>query len=98
MIKTGVYEGNGIGQNIDIGVDLASKKEVLVIVKNGTNLEPAVYKTNTSFPDMSYPFSADVGDTQMIDVLTNTGFHVGTNNNVNEDTVNHYYTAIWQEG
>lgn len=97
MIKTGTYTGNDVDdRNIDIGVDLASKNNVYVIIKTAAATEP-VHRIEYAQGDLSMFFTGNNDIADCIQAFTATGFQVGTSNNVNADTIVYRYIAFWEE-
>lgn len=96
MIKTGTYVGNGVDdRNIDIGVNLAAKNNVYVIIK-GYDIQPAVHRTEYGQGDLGMLYSnVDIAD--MIQSFTATGFQIGQHVNVNLDTKTYRYVVFWEE-
>ena len=98
MIKTGTYVGNGIdNRNIDIGINLAAKDNVWVIIKSTTTAQWAIYRIEIGQGDLSYFFGNFGNVVDAIQSFTNTGFQLGTHSSVNQDTMNFVYIAIWTE-
>lgn len=96
-IKTGQYTGNG-GDNrdIDIGVNLAAKNNVWVIIK-GTTEFYAVHRTDHQVGDLTMWFRDNPPVSDKIQSLTATGFEVGNSDEVNEDTTVFTYIAFWED-
>ena len=98
MIKTGTYTGNGADdRNIDIGVNLAAKNNVYVIIKGTTGALQAHHRIEYAQGDLSMSFmnSADVANG--IQAFTDTGFQVGSLVEVNENGQVFRYIAFWEE-
>ena len=97
-IKTGTYTGNGVDdRNIDIGVDLAAKRNPYVIIK-GSEAVYGVHRIEYGQGDAYMHFANQADAADSIQAFTSTGFQVGQLANVNSDTKNYRYIAIWQEG
>ena len=59
MIRTGTYTGNGVdNRNINIGVNLASKSNVYVIIKAASNSLNAVHRIEYGQGDLTMLFGA----------------------------------------
>jgi len=100
MIKTGTYVGNGVNnRDIDIGVNLAAKNNVFVMIKSHSDTAyPAFFRTEYGQGDLSDPFdplSSPIPD--VIQSFTATGFQIGANSIGNQNTKTHIYVAIWEE-
>ena len=97
MHKTGTYAGaTGDNRNIDIGIDLASKDNVYVIIKS-SGTHGGVHRTEYGQGDLTMSFTniADLAD--RIQGLTSTGFQVGDAPEVNDLTYTYRYIAFWTE-
>ena len=95
--KTGTYAGNGAdNRNIDIGVDLASKANVTVMVKATDNAQ-AVWRTEYGQGDLSYFFDATADAANCIQSFTATGFQIGDDNKVNSGARTYRWAAFWME-
>lgn len=97
MIKTGTYVGNGIdNRDIDIGVNLAAKSNVWVIVKqNGGSAAKHHFEYGQG--DLSMDFGAGTDLADVIQTFTATGFQVGVSSYVNTNTILYRYIAFWEE-
>ena len=99
-IKTGIYTGNGAdNRDINIGVDLASKDNPFVIIATadvGKISHPAG-RTEYAQGDLSFLFGDAVPTANYIQTFTNTGFQVGNDGIVNQDTIVYQYIAFWEE-
>ena len=97
MIKTGTYTGNDVDdRNIDIGINLAAKNNVFVIIKHDGNLTPRA-RIEYGQGDLGMMFDGNVDTANTIQAFTATGFQIGTSNVVNLDTHNYRYIAFWEE-
>jgi hypothetical protein len=97
-VKTGTYTGDGTdNRNIDIGVDLALKSNVYVIIKSLTSVAAAIHRIEYDQGDLTMGFLAwnDISDA--IQAFTPTGFQVGTQTDVNHDAYTYRYIAFWEE-
>lgn len=95
-IKVGSYVGNGNNdRNIDIGINLAAKTNVHVwIGGNGAwavSERPELGQGDLTKNDAG-PFAAD-----LIQALTATGFQIGTQNRVNQNTFTYWYAVFYEE-
>ena len=97
-IKTGFYTGNGADdRSIDIGIDLASKNNVWVIIRNATTNPPGIHRTERGQGDISDYFQSDTSVANMVQSFTNTGFQVGSDPAVNQNASAIVFIAIWSE-
>ncbi len=98
-IKTETYTGNGgDDRNIDIGVDLAAKNNVFVIIKSmGTTQNPVMGRTEYGQGDLSFPFENTIAIANCIQAFTSTGFQIGSHVKVNESGKTYAYIAMWEE-
>lgn len=95
-IKTGTYVGDGSDdRNIDIGINLASKSNVYIIIK-GSGLQPAIHRPEQGQGDLSLFFTGVVEQNDQIQAVTATGFQVGAGE-PNDSGVLYRYIAIWEE-
>lgn len=96
MIKTGTYIGNAVdNRNIDIGVNLAAKNNVYIII-NGASHQ-AVNRIEYGQGDLTMYYVA-VGDVaNMIQGLTATGFEIGSDVVVNTNDELYRYIVHWEE-
>ncbi len=100
MTLTGYYTGNG-GDNrdIDIGVNLAGKRDVYVMIKMITNQNYAIFRTDWGQGDGSVIFATDAGvEANEIQGFTATGFQVGSGIRVNQAAKVYAYHVTWGEG
>ena len=94
---TGTYTGNGVDdRTIDIGVDLAAKSNVTVIVKGVDNI-PGVFRIEYAQGDLCAYFHQSIDNADMIQSFVATGFQIGTRNEVNLDTYLYRYIVFWKE-
>ena len=97
MIKTGTYAGNGAdNRDIDIGVNLASKDNVYVVIKsNGAHMP--CHRIEYGQGDVTM-FYGVVGDSaNCIQSFTATGFQIGSDDMVNNGANTYRYIAFWEE-
>ena len=96
-IITGTYTGNGVDdRNINIGVDLTAKNNVYVIIKNLLSAQ-GTHRTEYSQGDLSMYFGAAGDIANMIQAFNSTGFQIGTNTTVNNNTQTYRYIVIYEE-
>lgn len=94
-VKTGTYIGNGVdNRNIDIGVDLAGRSNVWVVIKQPGAIE-AIHRTEYGQGDVSFRFDVAIDKANCIQAFTSTGFLLGTDADVNTNGVTYRYIAIW---
>jgi hypothetical protein len=96
-IKIGSYNGDGTDdRNINIGINLVSKTNVWVIVKQTGNVE-AAHRPEMGQGDLTCRFNnaADLAD--VIQALTTTGFQVGTNAEANTNGSVYRYIVLYEE-
>lgn len=95
-VKTGTYTGNGADdRDINIGVNLAAKNNVNVIIQ-GTTGQVSAWRHELGQGDLSCRINSnEIAD--MIQTLTATGFQVGTRLEVNQVDIIYHYLAIWEE-
>lgn len=96
-IKTGSYTGDGNdNRNIDIGIELLSKDFKWVIIKaNSTDV--AVHRPDSIAGDATCYFTGSAALANLIQDWTATGFQIGNATNVNQNTTEYVYIAIWSE-
>jgi len=94
-MTTGVYTGNGNDdREINIGIDLASKTHVYVIIKrNGAT--KAVHRTEYEQGDFCMFYDAASDSNDLIQGFTSTGFEIGTKDDVNNNGKTYRYIAFW---
>jgi len=98
MIKTGTYTGDGNDdRDIDIGVDLANKKNAYVIVKNTEKAVGPVHRIERGQGDEASFFTANISGSNQIQAFNTTGFQLGGNDNVNCNADLYIYIVFWQE-
>jgi hypothetical protein len=98
MIKTGTYSGNGVDdRNINIGINLTSKNNPYVLVKAVDSIRNAIQRPEYAQGDLSFAYIAAAGAADNIQSFTATGFQIGTDVDVNEDTKTYFYVAFWEE-
>lgn len=94
---TGTYTGNGADDRIiGIGVNLAAKSNVIVIVKATSN-DQATFRIEYAQGDLSGHFTADVHGADRIQAFTAGGFEIGTRQEVNTNEQLYNYIAFWTE-
>ena len=95
-ILIGTYTGNGAdNRNINIGIDLTAKQNVLVIVKDYTSLAACFHLGADA--DWTYFFGQTSSAANYIQAITTTGFEVGSGNEANVTGHEFRYIAIWNE-
>lgn len=97
MFKTGTYVGNQVdNRDIDIGVNLAAKNNVYLIIKS-EDQRVAVHRIEYGQGDltMDYPPGNDFVNT--IQTFTATGFQIGGDLRVNATSEVFRYIAFWEE-
>ena len=98
MIKTGTYVGDGnVNHDIDIGVNLASKSNVYIIIK-GDYASKTVHRIEYGQGDKTMWYDGAVDDIDIIRQFTTTGFRTGGHAAVNFNGTTYRYIAFWQEG
>ena len=96
-IITGQYTGNGgDDRSIDIGIDLASKDKVYIIVK-GDVAFPAVHLSNTMSVGEAAHYDATANAVDKLQAINATGFQVGNSSLVNQSAIVYHYVVIWEE-
>lgn len=94
-IQTGIYTGDGVdNRNINIGVDLASKTDVYVIIKGCVSVGTG-HRIEYGQGDLTMLQQAYDDFANGIQALTSTGFQVGSDGAVNQSTKTYCYIAIW---
>ena len=94
---TGTYTGNGVdNRNINIGVNLAAKSNVTVMIKRTDNIG-GVFRIEYAQGDLCSYFDATADRADMIQSFTATGFQIGARNEVNENTYLYRYIVFWTE-
>lgn len=97
MIKTGIYTGNGAdNRTINIGIDLASKNNVYVIIK-GNLTQSAHHRIEHGQGDLTMGYGPDVDYANAIQGFKSTGFEVGGDLKCNGTDYVYSYIAIWEE-
>ena len=97
MHKTGTYVGNAVdNRNIDIGVDLAAKSNVYIIIQQ-TTTRGAQHKIEVGQGDLTQMFHTTGDWPDRIQAFTATGFQLGTSAEVNSDGDNFRYVVFWEE-
>jgi len=99
-IKVGFYDGDGNDdRNINIGVDLASKNNVVVIIKVLTAAVgyAAMFRVEMGQGENAYFFDAQHRMTDTIQALTSTGFQIGSGVSVNNAAYSYLYIVFWEE-
>jgi len=99
-ILTGTYVGNGVDdRNIDIGVNLAAKNNVYVIVKitDLLSIQKAVARSEFGQGDVSFCFDTESPQANMIQAFTATGFEIGDAIIINANGFTYMYAAFWEE-
>lgn len=97
-IKTGIYTGNGVdNHNIDIGVNLAAKSNVMIMLKVCDDDFEARWRIEYGQGDLSHSFHVQLSLVNYIQALTATGFQVGDTIQVNDNGKDFMYCAFWEE-
>jgi len=97
--KTGTYTGNAAdNRNIDIGVDLASKENVHVMIKgNAATNSEARHRIEHGQGDLAMRYDGGVEVANNIQSFTSTGFQIGSSDNVNASGIVYSYIVTWEE-
>jgi len=97
MIRTGTYQGDGLDdRDIDIGVDLAAKANVCIIIK-GQDTNQGIWRIEYGQGDLTMFFGTTTDGPDYIQGLTSTGFQVGAGVNANGNGITFRYAVFWQE-
>lgn len=92
QVKAGSYTGNG---TVDRAVTGVGFQPDLVIVKRANTGDTAFFRTSSMASGSSMTLRADSGIvTGGIKTFTSDGFTLGTNGEVNANTVTYYYLAV----
>jgi len=95
-IKVGSYVGNSADdRNIDIGIDLTTKTNVHIWI-GGNGLWAVAERPELAQGDLT-KIGAAAFSNNCIQSLTATGFQVGVNQTVNQDTYTYWYIVIYEE-
>jgi len=98
QMKSGQYTGDGTdNRNINIGIDLASKSEVLLILKNGTATGAAIFRCSQHAGDATSIFQSAVDVADAIQAFTSTGFQVGTDGNANNAADTIFWVVLYKD-
>jgi len=96
-VKSGTYTGNLTdNRDIDIGVELNAKTNVYIIIQAHDG-HGGVHKIDLGQGDLSSFFHTTGAFANKIQSLTATGFQIGSDVTVNEDTRVYRYVAFWEE-
>jgi hypothetical protein len=83
-IKIGSYTGNGTdNRNINIGLNLAAKKNVVIVILPADNGGVCSIRPEMGQGDLTKRFSGESEFDDHIQGLTATGFQIGSANYVN---------------
>ena len=97
MIKTGTYTGDGNdNRNIDIGIDLAAKNNVFLLIKANA-AQYAYGRIEYGQGDLTMCLFNVADYVDCIQAFTATGFQLGTSGGVNGNAVSYRYIAFWEE-
>ena len=97
-ILTGTYVGNGAdNRSINIGINLASKANVWVNVKDRTTNAAGAQRVEFGQGDSADYFSNLQAAANLIQSLTATGFQVGSNDSVNQTGSTYIYVVVYEE-
>lgn len=97
MIKTGTYVGNNAdNRDINIGIDLAAKNNVYVIIKGNSTAAPT-HRIEYGQGDLSMFFGVTGDAANCIQSFTATGFQIGNDAMVNATDITYRYIAFWEE-
>jgi len=97
-IKTGTYIGDGYDyQDIDIGVNLAAKANVYVIIRGPGIVREAIHRIEYGQGDLTMFFAGHNDAAHLITSFTSTGFRVGYDDWVNTYDLQYRYIAFWEE-
>jgi len=94
--KTGTYTGNlADNRDIDIGVKLNAKTNVYITITSTGH--SAQHKIDLGQGDLTEMFHSTGEFTNRIQSLTATGFQIGSDVTVNENTRVYRYIVFWTE-
>jgi hypothetical protein len=94
---SGTYSGDGNdNRNLNIGVDLGSKSQYVIIIKSGSTNLPTVWRKPGGGDETQYCTGVVTG-ANLIQAMHSTGFQLGTDNHVNQNGTGYHYVVIWQE-
>lgn len=97
MIKTGTYVGNNLdNRDIDIGIDLAAKSNVYVIIRAPVSTD-TVQRIEYGQGDNSTLMYGGGLLSDLIQMFTSTGFQIGSHVNVNQSDTTYWYIVFWEE-
>ena len=97
-METGVYTGIGATeQEIDIGIDLAVKTHVYIIIKEVTATTGigAMHRIEYGQGNLTMVFDDVVDNVYGIKNLTSVGFNLVSNGYVNKDGLSYRYIVFW---
>jgi len=93
---TGVYTGNGVDdREIDIGVDLASKTHVYIIIKSNAGNQVGMHRMEYGQGDLTMQFYTNNDTSNCIQGVTANGFEIGSNARINTNGSLHRYIVFW---
>jgi hypothetical protein len=96
-IKTGNYTGSGIdNRDINIGINLAAKTNVWVVVKSYDNID-GIHRIEYGQGDLTSWFVNSTDLVDAIQALTATGFQIGTSILTNSNGVLYHYIVFWED-
>ena len=96
-IKVGSYVGNSADdRNINIGLDLTAKTNVHIWIGGDGAWLPAL-RPELGQGDMTKPGGAGAFAVNYVQALTATGFQIGVQPSVNQDTNTYWYVVIYEE-
>ena len=96
-IITGSYTGDGNdNRTINIGINLAAKSNVCVMVKKRDN-ESGVFRIEYAQGDLGMYFVASTDIANLIQSFAATGFIIGSHTAVNHDTWTFRYIVFYTE-
>jgi len=95
--KSGTYTGNGAdNRDIDIGVELNAKDNVWIMIQAQIT-HGGQHKIDLGQGDLTQQFHTTGEYADRIQGLTATGFQLGTEITVNQDTMVYRYIVFWTE-
>lgn len=96
-IRTGTYTGNGADdRNINIGIDLASKSNRYLIIKQ-LGSQVAMHRIDYAQGDLTMDFGGSGDIANVLQAFTATGFQVGSHNVANQSPSFYRYIVFWEE-
>ena len=85
VFRHGWYNGTGSDQTINIGFDLTDKEALVIIKGRDTDLDWHLYDTKRGATKaLHFDDTSEGTDSNGLKAFTNTGFTVGSDNDVNQ--------------